>query len=231
MCVCWLSLSVWVLVFFTLVCSFRGGLVNVSWQCFPLGEPGYTIIQCFSAHSKVQLCVWVLGLQTRESVFSHTAPALTGWPGCCLINHHISIHHCLVPGAPQTREDQEDTADTLKLSAKCLVARVLRACVCVCVCAPWPDGTSWINSVWVLPRGEHMWRKAGRGSVTWTEWLLSEMMSSSSCWTINRDWTEALITCDMLHVKYCSSCFISLKTGQMLLCCWCPAETIRCLIH
>ena len=135
MCVCWLSLSVWVLVFFTLVCSFRGGLVNVSWQCFPLGEPGYTIIQCFSAHSKVQLCVWVLGLQTRESVFSHTAPALTGWPGCCLINHHISIHHCLVPGAPQTREDQEDTADTLKLSAKCLVACVLRARVCVCVCA------------------------------------------------------------------------------------------------
>lgn len=90
---------------FTLVCSVRGSLVNIL-QHFPLMGEGYTIIFCcFSA-------------QPDDSGESLHPPRL-GWPGYCHINHHTSIHHCLLLGTPQTWVEQQDSAG-VKRNALCV---------------------------------------------------------------------------------------------------------------
>lgn len=75
-------------------------------------HPIYTIIHCISACSKVLLPAWVFSLQNQDSTssfFTHMALALTGWPGCCHVNHHISIHHCLFLVHHRPEGNQWDT--------------------------------------------------------------------------------------------------------------------------
>lgn len=114
----------------------RGCLLNVLWQHFQLG--GWDILLSIAPCLNAQL----ISIEHHRRFFTHTAWALTGWPGSCHISHHISIHHCHSP----------DRTGKIQQSECLCVFECMDPSVCPCVCL-WPDGTSWINGVWVIPRG------------------------------------------------------------------------------
>lgn len=64
--------------------------------CSPLG-PVINRYHCFIAHSKVQLSAWL----PEQAGVSLLAQITTGWSGFCHINHHTTVHHCVIPGTAQ----------------------------------------------------------------------------------------------------------------------------------
>lgn len=112
---------------------------------------------------------------------------LTGRPGCCHINHHISIHHCLLPAVTQTwvglkmqQTNWVRELNILRLSVFEFIHVCERVCVFLCrqmapagltVCELSPDGSTC--------------KEKQEASVTWTKWLLLVVMSSSSYRTKN----------------------------------------------